>query len=98
MFSRHQIGRGVKIPGAAITPAPQPSSMAPWAAVVTSPDTVGRDFDPPAGIAPVRIPEAKFWANEFTPGLAVLSRVQDLVIYELHIGALGFGHSGEGNL
>jgi pullulanase/glycogen debranching enzyme len=28
----------------------------------------------------------------------VPSSVQDLVIYELHIGALGFGHSGEGNL
>ena len=103
MFSRHQIGRGFQNP--LDRPPPRHFSGTPaqldgtvGCCVVTSLDTVARDFDPPAGTAPVRIPEAEFWANEFTPGLTVPSRVQDLVIYELHIGALGFGHSGEGNL
>ena len=45
-----------------------------------------------------RIPEAEFWANEFTPGLPVPTRIEDLVIYELHVNALGFGENRAGNL
>ena len=99
MFSRHQSGRGFKNPGSGhYTGTPAELDGTVGCCVVTSLETVARDFDPPAGTAPVRISEAEFWANEFTPGLTVPSSVQDLVIYELHIGALGFGHSGEGNL
>jgi 1,4-alpha-glucan branching enzyme len=36
--------------------------------------------------------------NEFTAGLPVPTSVQDLVIYELHIGALGFGGPNPGSL
>ena len=46
----------------------------------------------------MRIPEADFWAHEFTPGLPVPSKIEDMVIYELHIGALGFGENRPGNL
>ena len=42
--------------------------------------------------------EPAFWADEFTPGLPVPSRVEDLVIYELHVGALGFGKPLPGTL
>ena len=59
-------------------------------------DTVARDFAAPPGKAPVRISEDDFWAHEFTPGLPVPSRIEDLVIYELHVGALGFGKTGPG--
>jgi len=39
---------------------------------------------------------ADFWANEFDPDNPVPRRVEDLVIYELHVGALGFG-DGDGD-
>jgi 1,4-alpha-glucan branching enzyme len=99
MFSRHQIGRGFINPGSghySKTPAELDGTVG--CCVVTKLDFVARDFVPPPGSPPVRLPEADFWANEFTPGLTVPSRVEDLVIYELHIGALGFGNSREGNL
>lgn len=44
-----------------------------------------------AALGSDRIPEAEFWASEFTPGLTVSSRVEDLIIYELHVNALGTG-------
>jgi 1,4-alpha-glucan branching enzyme len=37
-------------------------------------------------------------ANEFDPNRPVPQRVEDLVIYELHLGSLGFGKSGPGNI
>ncbi|MEX5636885.1 alpha-amylase family glycosyl hydrolase [Parafrankia sp. FMc2] len=40
--------------------------------------------------------DARFWADEFDPARPVPDRVEDLVIYELHVGALGFGHTGAG--
>ena len=36
-----------------------------------------------------------FWDDEFDPARPVPRRVEDLVIYELHVGALGFGVPGE---
>jgi 1,4-alpha-glucan branching enzyme len=43
--------------------------------------------------------EAKeFWQDEFRPGRPVPRNVQDLVIYELHLGTLGFDHAGPGTL
>ena len=35
---------------------------------------------------------------EFMPGLPVPTRLEDLVIYELHVGSLGFGKPGAGDL
>jgi 1,4-alpha-glucan branching enzyme len=52
----------------------------------------------PAGAEPDLIPAEEFWATEFTPGLPVPTRLEDLVIYELHVGSLGFGKTGPGNL
>ncbi|CAI7979277.1 MULTISPECIES: alpha-amylase family glycosyl hydrolase [unclassified Parafrankia] len=40
--------------------------------------------------------DERFWADEFDPARPVPRRVEDLVIYELHVGALGFGHTGAG--
>jgi 1,4-alpha-glucan branching enzyme len=36
------------------------------------------------------IPAARFWQNEFDSARPLPTRVEDLVIYELHVGALGF--------
>ncbi|MBV9490483.1 MAG: alpha amylase C-terminal domain-containing protein [Verrucomicrobia bacterium] len=41
------------------------------------------------------IPAERFWAREFDPRRPVPTRVEDLVIYELHVGALGFGRTDD---
>jgi 1,4-alpha-glucan branching enzyme len=100
IFSRSQAGRG------AINPA-----KAPWpgsvdtldgtvsCSVVIDPDVVRRGFDStPAGGRPDLIPAEEFWATEFTPGVPVPTRLEDLIIYELHVGSLGFGGTGPGTL
>jgi len=67
--------------------------------VVIDPDLVRRDFaSTPAGSVPLLISAEEFWATEYTSGLDVPNRVQDLVIYELHVGALGFGKAEPGDL
>jgi 1,4-alpha-glucan branching enzyme len=44
------------------------------------------------------IPADRFWQNEFDPARPLPRRVEDLVIYELHVGALGFDNrDAQGN-
>ncbi len=99
LFSRQQIGRGTRNPaGGHWNGGPAELDGTKSCSVVAGLDTVAQDFIPLSGQAPVRISEDDFWAHEFTPGLPVPSRIEDLVIYELHIGALGFGTERPGNL
>jgi 1,4-alpha-glucan branching enzyme len=99
IFSRQQIGRGTQNPrGGHWGGDPSGLDGTKSCSQIVSLDTVARDVAPPAGPRAARIPEAEFWAHEFTPGLPVPSRVEDMVIYELHIGALGFGKAGPGRL
>jgi len=99
IFSRQQIGRGTQNPqrghwreGPSLLDGTKSCSL------VVGLDTVTRAFAPAPGQPVIQIPEEDFWAQEFTPGLPVPSRVEDLVIYELHIGALGAGKTQPGNL
>ncbi len=99
LFSRSQIGQGETDPGGAHWPAdPTTLDGTKSCSLIVSLDTVAQDFAPAAGQPVVRIDETDFWANEFTPGLPVPTRVEDLVIYELHIAALGYGQARPGNL
>jgi 1,4-alpha-glucan branching enzyme len=99
IFSRQQIGRGTQNPrGGHWGGDPSDLDGTKSCSLIVSLDTVARDAAPAAGRRAARIPEEEFWAHEFTPGLPVPSRVEDLVIYELHIGALGFGKPGPGTL
>jgi len=101
IFSRSQAGRGDK----------DPASDATWSggvddldgtlscSLVIDPDVVRRTFESaPAGAGPDLIPAEDFWAAELTAGRPVPTRLDDLVIYELHVGSLGFGKSGPGDL
>lgn len=103
IFSRGQIGKGH------IDPADPKTGK--WdgmaetldgtvsCSLVIDPDMVRRDFASTLpGKKPDLIPATEFWAMEFTPGLPVPNYVEDLVIYELHVGSLGFGKSGPGDL
>lgn len=66
--------------------------------VVIDPDLVLREFQ--GDISPSQgefISESEFWQNEFNPNRPVPRQVEDLVIYELHVGALGYGTNRPGN-
>lgn len=100
IFSRSQAGRGSINPAK----APWPGTVATLdgtvsCSVVIDPDVVRRDFASTSpGATPDLIPAEEFWATEFTDGVPVPHRCEDLVIYELHVGSLGFGGSGPGDL
>lgn len=66
--------------------------------VVIDPETVTKHFEEPVFPEMDFIPLDEFWQDEFTDGRRPASRVEDLIIYELHLGALGFGHPGSGTL
>ena len=96
LFSREQIGRGGIDPrGGPFTSDPSTLDGTKGCSLVRSLDTVARDVAAPGG---ERIGVGEFWASEFTPGLAVPGRIEDLVIYELHVNALAAGEDRPGNL
>lgn len=102
IFSRSQIGKGDTDPAHA--PAPWTGSAEDLdgrvsCSIVIDPDVVRRGFKSTVpGRKPDLIPAEEFWATEFTPGRPVPTRLEDLVIYELHVGSLGFGKPGPGDL
>jgi 1,4-alpha-glucan branching enzyme len=65
--------------------------------VVIDPDTVTQQFQ--AAIFPELqfVPQEIFWQDEFNVDRPIPKRVEDLVIYELHLGALGYGKNRPGN-
>lgn len=102
IFSRSQIGKGninplkpdVLWPGTVDTLDGSVSCS-----VVIDPDVVRRDFESThPGEIPDLIPAEEFWATEFTSGLPIPTHLEDLMIYELHVGSLGFGKSRPGDL
>ncbi|MEW5931535.1 MAG: alpha-amylase family glycosyl hydrolase [Gemmatimonadota bacterium] len=98
VHSRWQAGRG------SVDPAEQP-----WdgdrrtldgtvsCSVVVDQDVVRAEFEPTTS-PPQEIRDEDFWAHEFDPDRPVPTRLEDLVIYELHVGSLGFGSAGGGTL
>jgi 1,4-alpha-glucan branching enzyme len=100
IYSRSQIGKGDSNPassqwnGSADTLKGEVSCS-----LVIDPDLVRRNFAPtPPGQNPDLISAQDFWATEFTAGQPVPTRVEDLVIYELHVLSLGFNKVGPGDL
>ncbi|WP_121356324.1 alpha-amylase family glycosyl hydrolase [Flavisolibacter nicotianae] len=101
IFSRSQIGKGAFNPGGNAYPGtPDQLDGTVSCSVVIDPDVVRSTFSSvPAGTVPPNlVPAEDFWATEFTAGLPVPTGLEDLVIYELHVGSLGFGKAGPGNL
>jgi 1,4-alpha-glucan branching enzyme len=82
LYSRHQIGRGN------IDPAHEPYDGnvtrldgTKSCSVVVDPDTI-------AGV-----PAGEFWRDELTHELPLPAGIENLVIYEVHVGSLGFGET-----
>jgi 1,4-alpha-glucan branching enzyme len=99
IFSRSQIGKGTINPATGNWPGTADTlDGSVSCSVVIDPDVVRRGFaSTPAGAQPDLIPAEEFWSTEFT-GLPLPTSLADLVIYELHVGSLGFGKPTPGDL
>jgi 1,4-alpha-glucan branching enzyme len=98
IYSRCQIGSGGVNPdteGAQWSGRRQDLDGSKSCSVVIDPDQVTREFQEQdaAGnpVWPERLwlTEADFWANEFDSARPLPTRIEDLVIYELHVNGLG---------
>ncbi len=89
IYSRSQAGRGENDPkGAHYRGSPNDLDGTKSCSVIIDPDAV-KLFGSPISVS-------TFWKDEFTSGFDIPKQVEDLVIYELHVGALGFGKPGPG--
>jgi 1,4-alpha-glucan branching enzyme len=100
IFSRSQYGKGHTNPASSQWPGTAETlDGLVSCSVVIDPDVIRRTFESTrAGMQPDLIAAEEFWATEFTSGRPVPTGVEELVIYELHVGSLGFGRSGAGDL
>jgi 1,4-alpha-glucan branching enzyme len=98
IYSRCQIGSGGVDPdaaGAQWSGRRQDLDGSRSCSVVIDPEQVTREFQErdAAGNAvwpeTLRLTEADFWASEFDPARPLPTRIEDLVIYELHANGLG---------
>jgi 1,4-alpha-glucan branching enzyme len=101
LHSRWQLGRGAINPANPNHPAwdgdPDSLDGGVSCSVVIDQDVVREEFEPTTD-PPKQLPDEEFWLTEFTPATPVPTRLTELVIYELHIGSLGFGRMEAGNL
>jgi 1,4-alpha-glucan branching enzyme len=91
IFSRNQVGRGAQNPqGGHYAGSYEDLDGIVSCSVVSDPDQVTNDFDDTAIQKQSLISAAQFWANEYTAGELPPQNLEDLVIYELHVGSLGY--------
>jgi 1,4-alpha-glucan branching enzyme len=95
LYSREQAGRGAVDPAREAWDGSDATlDGSKSCSVITGCDSL-RSAD--AADSP-RVSREEFWQSEFVPGWVVPSRLEDLVIYELHVGSLGFGKATPGDL
>ncbi|MEE6177730.1 alpha-amylase family glycosyl hydrolase [Mycobacterium sp. 050134] len=94
LYSRCQIGRGT------VNPAKQPHVFSGRredldgsvsCSVVVDPQWVTAHYEDPYWPEIDWVTERDFWEHEFDPTRPVPTRLEDLVIYEMHVGGLGAG-------
>jgi len=91
IFSRHQVGRGATNPGGAhYSGSYLDLDRIVSCSVVSDPDQLTRDFTDTGIQKWTLIPAEEFWASEYAGGLMPPQGLEDLIIYELHVGSLGF--------
>ncbi len=91
IFSRNQVGRGGTNPaGAHYNGSYLDLDGIVSCSVVSDPDLLTRDFTDTGIAKQTLIPAEEFWATEYTAGRLPPQNIQDLIIYELHVGSLGF--------
>ncbi len=99
LYSRCQIGKGKRDPrGAPFFGLISDLDASSSCSVVVDPDRVTEDFQEPVWPEKHFVPASEFWQHEFDPARPVPRLVADLIIYELHVGALGGpGKAGPGD-
>lgn len=65
---------------------------------VIDPETVTREFKEPVWPELDFVTEEEFWMEEYDPDLPLPDRIENLVIYELQIGALGYCKGRPGDI
>ncbi|MEY4576109.1 MAG: hypothetical protein RL701_812, partial [Pseudomonadota bacterium] len=95
LHSRAQLGKGDKNPkGAPYTGDPAQLDGVVSCSLVIDTEIVAADLN---GDSSETIPEEEFWRDEFNHGTPFPHRIDDMIIYELHVGSLGFGEDRPGN-
>ena len=96
LHSRGQIGTGDENPnGAPFKGSPDTLNGVVSCSLVIDTEVVSATLNPDA--EQHVISEDEFWRDEFNHGTPFPHRIDDMVIYELHIGSLGFGEDRPGN-
>jgi 1,4-alpha-glucan branching enzyme len=99
LYSRCQIGAGTTDPhGQPYQGTYHDLDGRVSCSVVVDPDTVTRVLKPAEWPEdkPLFIPQEQFWQDEFDHNRPVPTSLDQVVIYELHVGALGLNHAGPG--
>ncbi|MBF0136975.1 MAG: alpha amylase C-terminal domain-containing protein [Magnetococcales bacterium] len=91
LYSRCQLGRGEFNPqGKTYSGTWRNLDGSKSCSNVVNPELVVCDFARAAEPAPNDwVDETAFWRDEFRPGFPMPKRIEDLVIYEMHVGSLG---------
>ncbi|WP_406698808.1 alpha-amylase family glycosyl hydrolase [Singulisphaera sp. Ch08] len=98
IHSRWQLGRGDRNPVKTSWDGnPDTLDGTVSCSVIIDQDIVRKEFEP-ATSPPHQISDQDFWAIDYPHGLLGPTEIQDLVIYELHIGSLGYPGRGPGTL
>ena len=98
LYSRCQIGKGNTDPqGQPYIGNSEDLDGTKSCSVVIDTDVVSESFEELDLLEQVFLSEEEFWQDEFTPERPVPDRVEELIIYELHLSALGYGEDRPGN-
>jgi 1,4-alpha-glucan branching enzyme len=105
LYARSQIGRGAFDPeGQPYTGTPADLDGTRSCSLILDPDRVFSKFvqcgssDAMFEIEQARESDHAFWADEFDPQRPIPRKLEELVIYELHVGGLGLHRQSSGNL
>ncbi len=96
IFSRNQVGQGNNPGGIGYAFPYTELDGILSCSVVSDPDQVTRDFHDTGIQKQTLIPEEQFWASEYTGGQKPPQDIADLIVYELHVGSLGFPSTAAG--
>jgi 1,4-alpha-glucan branching enzyme len=95
LYSRQQVGKGDINPrGEPYHGKPEQLDGVVSCSLVVDTEVVQADLDGGSALTS----EEDFWKDEFNHATPFPHRIDDMVIYELHVGSLGFGTDRPGNL